>query len=177
MHYETLTDLLQQNRTTSRSIHYLNGENETSTVPFADLYTRAGQRLGELQRLGATSGDKVILFLNDNEQFIDGFWGAIAGGIVPVPLAVGIADAHRQKLLTIAKLLNNPFLYTDRKNLDRLGAYAATAGELYESLRRAHGFSLPQSRLRAAVNDAFVPWTQPLADGDCVVFIPPVSGG
>ena len=54
---------------------------------------------------------------------------------------------------------------------------AATAGELYESLRRAHGFSLPQSRLRAAVNDAFVPWTQPLADGDCVVFIPPVSGG
>ena len=137
MHYETLTDLLQQNRTTSRSIHYLNGENDTSTVPFADLYTRAGQRLGELQRLGATSGDKVILFLNDNEQFIDGFWGAIAGGIVPVPLAVGIADAHRQKLLTIAKLLNNPFLYTDRKNLDRLGAYAATAGELatFEKLK------------------------------------------
>ena len=54
---------------------------------------------------------------------------------------------------------------------------ALTAGELYDELRAAHGFTLPQARLRAALNDAFVPWAQPLAEGDSLVFIPPVAGG
>jgi molybdopterin synthase sulfur carrier subunit len=31
--------------------------------------------------------------------------------------------------------------------------------------------------LRVAVNDEFGDWSQELADGDRVVFIPPVAGG
>jgi molybdopterin converting factor small subunit len=31
--------------------------------------------------------------------------------------------------------------------------------------------------LRVAVNDEFADWSQPLAAGDRVVFIPPVAGG
>ncbi len=31
--------------------------------------------------------------------------------------------------------------------------------------------------LRVAVNAEFGDWQQPLADGDAVVFIPPVAGG
>jgi molybdopterin converting factor subunit 1 len=54
---------------------------------------------------------------------------------------------------------------------------AATAGELYEELRARHGFTLPQARLRAAVNDEFAPWTAPLSEGDALVFLPPVAGG
>lgn len=54
---------------------------------------------------------------------------------------------------------------------------AATPADLYAELRTLHGFSLPPSLLRVAVNDAFCEWSQPLADGDRVVFIPPVAGG
>ena len=54
---------------------------------------------------------------------------------------------------------------------------AATARELYAELRQRHGFSLPQTRLRVAVNAAFADWDAPLAAGDLVVFVPPVAGG
>ena len=54
---------------------------------------------------------------------------------------------------------------------------AANQAELYAELAAAHGFTLPQSRLRAAVNHRFCPWTHPLNPGDTVAFIPPIAGG
>src|ERR1700751_1242971 len=133
----TLTELIQANRGFARSITYLEGENDAREVPFAELYERALGILYHLQRLGAQRGDKLILFLNNNEQFIDAFWAAVLGGIVPVPVALGISDEHRHKLLRIARRLGKPFLYTERRSLERIGAFAAHAGEneLFESLR------------------------------------------
>jgi len=46
-----------------------------------------------------------------------------------VPLAVGISDEHRHKLLRVARKLGSPWLYTDTKNLERLEALAVQAGE------------------------------------------------
>jgi len=129
MQHETLIEILEANRSVQRSIHYLEAEHEERIVPFGELYERALGILWHLQALGAGGGDKLIIFLNHNEHFIDGFWAALAGGIIPVPLAVGISDEHRHKLLRIAKLLGDPFLYTDRKNFERLGAFAASVGE------------------------------------------------
>jgi acyl-CoA synthetase (AMP-forming)/AMP-acid ligase II/acyl carrier protein len=129
MQYSTLIEILEANRDAPRAIHYLESEHDERVVPFGELYERALGILWHLQRLGADRGDKLIVFLNHNEQFIDGFWAALSGGIVPVPLAVGISDEHRYKLLRVARLLGNPFLYTDRKNLERLGAFAASVGE------------------------------------------------
>jgi len=54
---------------------------------------------------------------------------------------------------------------------------STTPAALYAELVARHGFSLPASRLRVAVNAAFCDWERPLADGDEVVFIPPVAGG
>jgi molybdopterin-guanine dinucleotide biosynthesis protein A len=54
---------------------------------------------------------------------------------------------------------------------------ARTPRELYEELRTRHSFSLAPEMLRVAVNAEFGEWSQPLADGDSVVFIPPVAGG
>ena len=129
MQHQTLIDVLESNRRVDRNVRHLIGEHEERVVPYAELYERAVGILWHLQKLGAQRGDKLIVFLNDNEQFLDGFWAALAGGIVPVPLAVDIADEHRHKLLRIAKRLGDPFLYTDRKNLERLKAFAATVGE------------------------------------------------
>ena len=77
------------------------------------------------------------MFLGNNEQFIDVFWAAVLGGIVPVPVALGISDEHRHKLLRIARRLGAPYLYTERRSLERIGAFAAAVSEtqLFESLR------------------------------------------
>ncbi len=54
---------------------------------------------------------------------------------------------------------------------------ARTPAELYAELAARHGFRLPQSQLKVAVNSAFCDWSRALLDGDEVVFIPPVAGG
>jgi molybdenum cofactor guanylyltransferase len=54
---------------------------------------------------------------------------------------------------------------------------APTAAELYAELARRYRFSLAPAALRVAINGEFADWSTPLADGDALVFIPPVAGG
>ncbi|MCF3651727.1 MoaD/ThiS family protein [Synoicihabitans lomoniglobus] len=54
---------------------------------------------------------------------------------------------------------------------------APDAQALYQELQDEYGFTLPVDRLRAAINGEFAAWPAPLADGDEIVFIPPVAGG
>ena len=54
---------------------------------------------------------------------------------------------------------------------------AADVAGLYAELVDRHGFRLAREQLRVAVNSEFSDWSRPLADGDEVVFIPPVAGG
>ncbi len=54
---------------------------------------------------------------------------------------------------------------------------ARTPRELYAQLKASHPFTLEDDSLRVAINAQFSDWTQPLAEGDAVVFIPPVAGG
>ncbi len=56
-------------------------------------------------------------------------WAAI----VPVPVAIGISDEHRHKLLRIARKLGQPFVYSDRKTLERVGQFATQSGESVEA--------------------------------------------
>jgi acyl-CoA synthetase (AMP-forming)/AMP-acid ligase II/acyl carrier protein len=171
MAHETLIEILEANRDADRSIHYLEGEHDERVVPFGGLHDRALGVLKHLQDVGAQRGDKMIIFLSHNQQFIEGFWAALAGGIAPVPLAVGISDEHRHKLLRIAKLLRDPLLYTDRKNLERIGAFAASVGEsaIYEQLKS-----------RAVLADEIVDFSQAgraiRPDADDVAFIQFSSG-
>jgi acyl-CoA synthetase (AMP-forming)/AMP-acid ligase II/aryl carrier-like protein len=129
MTYTTLVDILESNRGVDRAVTYVEGEDSERRVAYGDMYTRALGILYHLQAMGARRGDKMIIFLSNNEQFLDGFWAAVCGGIAPVPLAVGISDEHRHKLLRVARKLGKPMLYTDSKNLERLEALAAQVGE------------------------------------------------
>ena len=144
-HPTTLIELLDASRRAARAITYLEGENEQRTVSFEQLHARALGILFHLQKMGAQRGDKLILFLQRNEAFIDSFWAAILGGLVPVPVAVGISDEHRHKLLRIAAKLGDPFIYTERKSFERIGGFAAEvgAGATFERLQ-ARAFLVDQ---------------------------------
>ncbi len=126
---ETLGELLTNNRSVKRTISYLETETSERVVSYGELYDRALGILFHLQKLGARPGDKLIIYLANNEQFLDAFWAGMLGGIVPVPVALGISDEHKHKLLRIAKKLGRPFIYTDRKTFDRIQAFAGPAGE------------------------------------------------
>lgn len=135
----TLNELMAANAGAARGITYHSGEGQSRRITYTELQQRALSMLRHLQALGARPGDKLILLLNNNEQFIDAFWGAVLGGIVPVPVAVGISDEHRHKVLRIALKLGQPFIFTDRKTLERIGQFAATAGgdeaRIFQELR------------------------------------------
>lgn len=125
----TLNEILRDNARLDRSIFHHESGDHSREVPFGELHERALGLLHLLQRRGARRGDFVILYLSGNEQFLDGYWASLAGGLVAVPVATGISDEHKFKLLRIARQLGNPWLYTDRKTLDRLEAFARESGE------------------------------------------------
>lgn len=122
--YDTLTDLVAEARGRERHIRFIDGEHNESVVPFADLWDRARTLLGSLQSRGMQPGDELVIFSQSNENFVIAFWAAILGGIVPVPVAVGISDEHRSKLFRILRQLKRGTLFTDSSLLERLVDFA-----------------------------------------------------
>ncbi len=91
------------------------------------------------------------------------------------------SDALRTPQLAADKHISVQYYALLREQAGRSGeslrTAAATARELYRELKQRHPFTLPPELLRVAVNAEFAEWSAPLADGDTVVFIPPVAGG
>ena len=123
--YQTLPEMLDDRSRGDAAIVYLEGEGAEKSLKLSELRRRALGILFHLQRVGAKPGDFLVLHVASNEQFIDAYWACLYGGIVPVPVAVGISDEHKHKLLRIAKQLGRPLLYTDQKLRDRLASFAA----------------------------------------------------
>ncbi len=122
--YDTLTDLVAQARGRDRHIRFIDGEHDESVVPFVDLWDRANSLLGSLQSRGMAPGDELVIFSQSNESFVVAFWAAILGGIVPVPVAVGISDEHRFKLCRILRQLERGTLFTEIGLLERVLDFA-----------------------------------------------------
>ncbi len=122
--FSNLVETLEQNASTDRIITYIDGKDNEVSISYADLHERALNRLFALQQRGLKKDDECIIFLRNNENFIDIFWGCILGGIIPVPIAVGISDEHRSKLFKIFSKLERPHLYTTEDIIERLQQYA-----------------------------------------------------
>jgi len=123
--YSTLIELLADARSRDRHIRFIDGENDESVVSFAELWSRALALLGALQARGMKKGDELVIFSKSNESFVIAFWAAVLGGIVPVPVAVGISDEHRFKLFRILRQLDNGTLFTELGLLERLKDFAS----------------------------------------------------
>lgn len=126
--YRTLIEALDSNATDALSVTYIDGAQSEVTVSYRELRLRALRLLHVLQRQGLRPGDELIFFLRSNEDFIDSFWACLFGGIVPVPVAVGISDEHRSKVFRIFARLQRPCLLADEKSLQLLAGFAQAAG-------------------------------------------------
>ncbi|NNC76614.1 MAG: non-ribosomal peptide synthetase, partial [Woeseiaceae bacterium] len=126
--YDTMTDLLADARSKDRHIRFIDGEKDESDVSFASLWDRALAMLGALQSRGMGPGDELVIFSKSNESFVVAFWAAVLGGIVPVPVAVGISDEHRFKLFRILQQLDRGTLFTELGLLERLLDFSKDRG-------------------------------------------------
>jgi len=126
--YENLIELLADARSKDRHIRFIDGEHDETSVTFAELWDRAIALLGALQSRGMKQGDELVVFSKSNESFVVAFWAAIMGGIVPVPVAVGISDEHRLKLFRILGQLERATLFTEPDLLTRLLSFSRDQG-------------------------------------------------
>ena len=126
--YENMIELLADARSKDRHIRFIDGEHDESTLTFAELWDRALALLGALQSRGIKAGDELVIFSKSNESFVVAYWAAVLGGIIPVPVAVGISDEHRYKLFRILQQLQRATLFTAEDLLQRLGSFAKDEG-------------------------------------------------
>ena len=122
--YDTMIDLLADAKDRDREIRFIDGADKESVLRFDELWDEALSLLGSLQARGMKAGDELIIFSTSNKSFVIAFWAAILGGIVPVPVAVGISDEHKLKLFRILSQLEHPTLFTEMDLLQRLLDFA-----------------------------------------------------
>jgi acyl-CoA synthetase (AMP-forming)/AMP-acid ligase II len=122
----TLNEILPADAREDRQITFLEGENQQSVLSFRRLRQRAVGLLGALQRQGLAPGDAMILYLADNERFVEMFWACVLGGVVPVPLAPGGTPEHFRKLRAVCEQQGRGRVCIDAAALDRYAAFAAS---------------------------------------------------
>lgn len=118
--FTLLSQALELAAKSTNHIGYIEAQGKEHSLSYSQLQTDAIVALGALQAKGVKQGDEVVLFINNNPLFIKTFWACILGGIVPVPVAVGISAEHRSKLGKILTKLDSPWLLIADKDLDRL---------------------------------------------------------
>jgi acyl-CoA synthetase (AMP-forming)/AMP-acid ligase II/acyl carrier protein len=123
-----MADLLEEAQGRNREIRFIDGDDDESTLSFADLRNEALRLLGALQGRGMQRGDELVIFTNSNRAFVISFWAAILGGITPVPVATGISDEHRLKLFRILRQMRRGTLLTEPGLLDKLRDFSSARG-------------------------------------------------
>lgn len=136
--FDTLNAILGADAREDRQIIFVDGEHEQRVLNFRQLRQRAIGALGALQRRGLVPGDTMILFLGDNERFVEMFWACVLGGIVPVPLAAGGTEQHWRKFVRVFDQLERVSVCIDVIALERFEAFVA-----------AHGLAAEGQRVRA----------------------------
>lgn len=106
------------NKFADKKTVYLHSDGSSSTQSYKDLLQRALKILAGLRKQGLEPQDKVILQLEDNQEFTEGFWACILGGFVVIPLAIASADEPSndatKALYHSWQVFDRPLVLTDR---------------------------------------------------------------
>lgn len=114
-------------------ITYIDRESD-KFVSYGELYSKALKVLYNLQSKGLKPGQELVFQLEDNESFVNIFWACMLGGIIPVPVPIGIAEEHRLRLFKIFNILREPWLITSGRIYGKIEEYMQDRG--LQELRR-----------------------------------------
>lgn len=73
-------------RTAAHGLTFVDAAEREVDVPWSEVHRRGRRTAAGLARLGVREGDRVALLLPTSPGFMDGFFGALLVGAVPVPL-------------------------------------------------------------------------------------------
>jgi len=142
------------------------GENESSTLTYADLESRS-RAIAAALAAQAAPGDRALLFYTGGLDFIAAFWGCLCAGVVAVP--VFAARLHRQlpRLLAIAADSEARFVLTSAK----LGRQSEDLFKRAPELKNLQW--LPTDDMPAVSPEQ---WRDPHADLETLAFLQYTSG-
>lgn len=103
----------------TNGVTFINDGKEDIYVSYYNISQSGMRILNNLNHVGIKKGDEVIFVFHSNEKFIKTFWGCLAGGIIPVPVAPTNAAEIINKIDKIINRLNNPYIIYD-VNIDYL---------------------------------------------------------
>jgi acyl-CoA synthetase (AMP-forming)/AMP-acid ligase II/acyl carrier protein len=121
----TLIDVLTETSKSApdQGIGYIQGDGSLIFHSYPRLLQEAGQVLGRLRRSGLKAGDKLILVLSCNEDFVPAFWGCILGGIIPAPLPAPISfstpSPTLERLHNVWQVLEQPYILLSEAFVDQ----------------------------------------------------------
>src|SRR4051794_18820618 len=83
----TFIDVLRENAVHSdRSVTFVRATGEERVVTYPGLWLEARRRAHALSALGLERGDRIALVLPEPDEFVLTFTGALAAGLVAVPI-------------------------------------------------------------------------------------------
>ena len=127
--YKTLNDLFHDQAEKNGYIRFVEVKSIEHERQFDEFADEVYKCLGFFQNHGIKIKDEVVINTKSNHKFLIAFWAAILGGMIPIPVAVGVGDEHKRKLLKILTRLKNPTLITDDKVQERLMSFIESNDE------------------------------------------------
>ena len=127
--YKTLNDLFHDQAEKNGYIRFVEVKSIEHERQFNEFADDVYKCLGFFQNHGIKIKDEVVINTKSNHKFLIAFWAAILGGMIPIPVAVGVGDEHKRKLLKILNRLKNPTLITDDKVQERLMSFIESNDE------------------------------------------------
>ena len=118
---QNLTEVLLKTakQTSNKGITYIQSDGAENFQSYLELRETAAKILTGLKQLGLKPKDKVILQLEQNQDFIEAFWACILGGFVPVPLATAPIyepdNSAAKKLHSAWQILDKPLVLTNEE--------------------------------------------------------------
>jgi molybdopterin-guanine dinucleotide biosynthesis protein A len=150
---------------------------EPRSLPIIEQSLTVGQRCprallsrADVELLGLPN-PRALDNVNSGEEYAAAT-ATLGAGAAATVTAAGVSTMRRLHVRYFAVLREQA-----GRSSEELETHATTPRELYEELQRRRGLTLAPEFLRVAVNDEFGDWRSPLANGDTVVFLPPVAGG
>lgn len=123
----SLTEVLRERtRLSDKGICFIEGGEQEDFLSYPALYDAAVGVLAYLQSSGIRPKEELIFQIEDNRTFLVVFWACVLGGIIPVPIAIGRNDDHKQKLFNVWPILNAPWIIISEKHLQVLERFAGT---------------------------------------------------
>ena len=127
MQFTTVIEALEHHRQSPHGITFIESSDQETFITYRQLCDNALVLLKHFQDRGLQQGQHLILFINNNQSFLNAFWACLLGGIIPVPVAVGISDEHKAKLFRILNKLDQGRIFTDEKSFDRLQQFITSS--------------------------------------------------